>query len=579
MSKLRIRLPTAFVRPPFATLTKVILTSAVVLVVGSVLVGSQGRPLRAAGEPIRVQDDGPETIRRLIAADEWVHNLKGLRLVAECIERKTTDGADEFRRKLQARYPEKPADYFTLEEFPAMAQVRRGRKELCFDRRRFAFSWSMPEGQTAKASAFENRLVWNGTALIEHITGGRGDWFGKGLTPDIQRELITGHYPWLRLWSHPLWFAAGLPRDQFYGEPDEYHCAGETKYRDALCRVYEWMQEPWNLSSMFRRVYVRDSDGRVVAWQEGKYVHSQGSKLEAAQLAAFRSLGEELIDLDDAWIWWLHGLPTERREELMPKLREAIQLAWAQLRPFPIRHYWVDDYREVAPGCWFPMRQAWQDVKYQGDGKPVELSSMELVFSVVDLNPILRDEEFVIQIPDGIQITELRADQEAMTNEVDKLRAQQNALKVGDAAPAFPAGTWLNTEPLSLAELRGQVVILNFWSVSNSGPRLSRGLTAFRRLERGLAAEGIRVVGIHTGADDEPQVRETVAKLKVQYPQLIDPTILGANRLFVLGQKYLPLVHSECVVIDQDGKISALGPFPAAVQKARQLTAQSSRSD
>ena len=32
-------------------------------------------------------------------------------------------------------------------------------------------------------------------------------------------------------------------------------------------------------------------------------------------------------------------------------------------------------------------------------------------------------------------------------------------------APEFPAGLeWLNTRPLTMAELRGKVVILDFWT-------------------------------------------------------------------------------------------------------------------
>ena len=99
------------------------------------------------------------------------------------------------------------------------------------------------------------------------------------------------------------------------------------------------------------------------------------------------------------------------------------------------------------------------------------------------------------------------------------------ALDVGDLSPEFPPGVWLNSEPLTLATLHGQVVILSFWSISKSWPRSTRDLAAFRRLEEGLSQEGIRVVGIHTGADDEAQVRDTVAKMKVEYPQFIDPRL------------------------------------------------------
>ncbi len=35
---------------------------------------------------------------------------------------------------------------------------------------------------------------------------------------------------------------------------------------------------------------------------------------------------------------------------------------------------------------------------------------------------------------------------------------------VGQRPPEIQAGRWLNTEPLTLAALRGRVVLLEFWS-------------------------------------------------------------------------------------------------------------------
>ena len=247
---------------------------------------------------------GPAAIRRLIAADDWVQDLKRLRLVATCIERDAVDGAAELRRELKKKYPDKPA---TFENFPELARERRGRKELVFDERRFALSWRTPSDRAHDKPGTGYQCVWNGETLIECHSGSRQDWVGKAAKPDIKRELISQHFPWLRLWPHPFWFASGPPPHQFYGDPNEYRMGARLRSR-ARCRVYEWTHEHWNLSSAFRRIYIRASDRRVIAWQEGKYVHSPGSELEAAQLAAFCALGEDLVDIDDAWLWWFHVL-------------------------------------------------------------------------------------------------------------------------------------------------------------------------------------------------------------------------------------------------------------------------------
>jgi hypothetical protein len=35
---------------------------------------------------------------------------------------------------------------------------------------------------------------------------------------------------------------------------------------------------------------------------------------------------------------------------------------------------------------------------------------------------------------------------------------------VGQAAPEITGGPWINSEPLSLAALRGRVVVVEFWT-------------------------------------------------------------------------------------------------------------------
>ncbi|MEX2223834.1 MAG: hypothetical protein WEG40_18750 [Candidatus Rokuibacteriota bacterium] len=37
-------------------------------------------------------------------------------------------------------------------------------------------------------------------------------------------------------------------------------------------------------------------------------------------------------------------------------------------------------------------------------------------------------------------------------------------MAVGQAAPEITGGPWINSEPLSLASLRGRVVLVEFWT-------------------------------------------------------------------------------------------------------------------
>ena len=42
--------------------------------------------------------------------------------------------------------------------------------------------------------------------------------------------------------------------------------------------------------------------------------------------------------------------------------------------------------------------------------------------------------------------------------------AAGRAVRVGQAAPEITGGPWINSEPLSLAGLRGRVVLVEFWT-------------------------------------------------------------------------------------------------------------------
>jgi hypothetical protein len=43
-------------------------------------------------------------------------------------------------------------------------------------------------------------------------------------------------------------------------------------------------------------------------------------------------------------------------------------------------------------------------------------------------------------------------------------RAGGQALRIGQAAPEIAGEAWINTEPLTMAGLRGQVVFVEFWT-------------------------------------------------------------------------------------------------------------------
>jgi thiol-disulfide isomerase/thioredoxin len=96
--------------------------------------------------------------------------------------------------------------------------------------------------------------------------------------------------------------------------------------------------------------------------------------------------------------------------------------------------------------------------------------------------------------------------------------------KAAPRAPAFAAGTWINSAPLKVEDLRGRVVVVDFWTFGCYNCRNT--LPALKRLDETYAAQGLTVVGVHTPELDREQlvenVRREVSSLGLRYAVVTD---------------------------------------------------------
>lgn len=142
-------------------------------------------------------------------------------------------------------------------------------------------------------------------------------------------------------------------------------------------------------------------------------------------------------------------------------------------------------------------------------------------------------------------------------------------------APEFPASTWLNSEPLSLAELRGNVVLVEFWTFAcwncqNIEPHV-------KRWHESYAKAGLRIVAVHTPEFDHERsvenVRKYLRKKGLTYPVVIDNDFAIWKRY---NNRYWPTLY----LVDRVGDIRYVrigeGGYDETEARLEQLLSESS---
>lgn len=108
---------------------------------------------------------------------------------------------------------------------------------------------------------------------------------------------------------------------------------------------------------------------------------------------------------------------------------------------------------------------------------------------------------------------------------VQPMASAADALPVEGQLPAFgKSATWLNSRPLTPAELRGKVVVIEFWTYTCINWR--RQLPYVRAWAERYKDQGLVVIGVHSPEfsfeKDIENVRWAAKQMRVEYPVVID---------------------------------------------------------
>ena len=125
-------------------------------------------------------------------------------------------------------------------------------------------------------------------------------------------------------------------------------------------------------------------------------------------------------------------------------------------------------------------------------------------------------------------------------------------------APEFThrdANEWINSPPLTLQGLRGQVVLIEFWTFDCYNCRNT--LPWLKAINDEYGPRGLKVVSVHTPElpqeRDPANVRAAVKELGITYPVMIDGDF---SYWRAMNNRYWPAFY----LVDRDGTI-VLGAF------------------
>ncbi|MEO6575568.1 MAG: thioredoxin-like domain-containing protein [Polyangiaceae bacterium] len=124
-------------------------------------------------------------------------------------------------------------------------------------------------------------------------------------------------------------------------------------------------------------------------------------------------------------------------------------------------------------------------------------------------------------------------------------------------APEFsPSLAWLNTtRPLSLRELRGQLVILDFWTYCCIN--CMHVLPTLRLIEERHKDDPLVVIGVHSakfdGEKDAARIDEAIRRYDIHHPVVVDRDMMTWSAFAIRSWPTL-------VVIRPDGTLAAVAP-------------------
>lgn len=512
----------------------------------------------------------------------WIQQVDSLVVRLEGRWIKTPAGIQARRIELETQFPE--MEEFDPRQFTGLRPEFGETLEIAFDanRLRNRTHWF--------GSRYELR-IWDGQRAIVESGDAPGEVSYYALSDEPKRlvgDNLFGDLSWLRAAFPSFWWKPVDSEQQseaFWGPIEDFELVDRQVYRGVDCYVLE-------NHGGFRRWYV-SVEGHFLCGFIVRVLTPQHNAREVIDEIARRR--NKKFSTTRAFYEWRAQQP---REERLAMDREYFTILRTQSRP-QVEHF-LSDYQEIAPGKWIPMTQGYEFYLEEPneDGSYVQSSRRELRVTEVKLNEALPDEMFTLELTPGIRLNDFRYDfplsypyepdmpQERWNTILTEARARherwtgsaqaQDEL-IGQPAPPFPQTQWLNGTPLTWEDLRGQIVILDFWA-EWCGP-CRNDLPKMSELHQQRETTGITVLGIHTPGSEMEEIEKVTKLFDLRYPICIDlpraTDDAGWGRLF---EQYKILGIPHAFVVDREGRIAGHGSLQHVLGVAQGLPVNSDES-
>lgn len=528
--------------------------------------GGEGQ---ARSQPV----DAAALVREVRQGERWIEQVDSFYVRFDGVWTKTPKGIAARRAELKEQFPRIEPD---PKRFSGLRPRTTEKVVLAFDAKRLRMEKDWHDVSYMLS-------VWDGQRATQYWKYFTHEQEHYAFDKTAARFFKNFHYQtsWPRADGHSFWWNPGDSEwiRHIHGLPEDFKLVGREEFQGIDCYVLEKTEG-------YRTWHVGVDDHRLHGITNLAFNPWAQAQIRSAMPQIAAQFGAKL-DSHQQWGKWKSSLPADESRRVMEAYYKALRhLA----RPQP--KHWLLDYKEVAPGCWFPMTQGYQIYRSPSADKTFVSGRRDLKAVEVRVNEPLADELFAIEIKEGVKVNDYRHDPplfykhkknmtqdewQAIVDEAlqrrDREQGEQKARNklLGKAAPAFPeTATWLNSEPLTWADLAGKVVILDFWA-EWCGP-CRNDLPHMSELHKEREENGIIVIGIHTPSNEIEKINAVVKEHNLQYPTFIDSQApANASSWGLLFSQYGVLGIPHAFVIDKNGKVAGNGRLSKVLPVARRL--------